>query len=235
MIAGLKLGEGGLPPEEGERFEQIGADISGTERRAAMAERDAVDRYVAAYMSDKVGAEFPGKISSVTHFGLFISLQETGADGLVPISTLPDDYYVHDPANHALVGQNRGKTFRLGDQVVVRIADADAATGSLALRLAEHADITARDLEERPRSGRRGQQNRRGSPGDRSHRHGSKPGFRSGPRDAAGPGGTSATKSTGKGAAKPGGKKKTTPKKQRKMVASDRVARSNAKRGDKPQ
>ena len=235
LIAGLKLGEGGLPPEEGERFEQIGADISGTERRAAMAERDAVDRYVAAYMSDKVGAEFPGKISSVTHFGLFISLQETGADGLVPISTLPDDYYVHDPANHALVGQNRGKTFRLGDQVVVRIADADAATGSLALRLAEHADITARDLEERPRSGRRGQQNRRGSPGDRSHRHGSKPGFRSGPRDAAGPGGTSATKSTGKGAAKPGGKKKTTPKKQRKMVASDRVARSNAKRGDKPQ
>ncbi|RCK28564.1 ribonuclease R [Thalassospira lucentensis] len=235
LIAGLKLGEGGLPPEEGERFEQIGADISGTERRAAMAERDAVDRYVAAYMSDKVGAEFPGKISSVTHFGLFISLQETGADGLVPISTLPDDYYVHDPANHALVGQNRGKTFRLGDQVVVRIADADAATGSLALRLAEHADITARDLEERPRSGRRGQQNRRGSPGDRSHRHGSKPGFRSGPRDAAGPGGTSATKSKGKGAAKPGGKKKTTPKKQRKMVASDRVARSNAKRGDKPQ
>lgn len=235
LIAGLKLGEGGLPPEEGERFEQIGADISGTERRAAMAERDAVDRYVAAYMSDKVGAEFPGKISSVTHFGLFISLQETGADGLVPISTLPDDYYVHDPANHALVGQNRGKTFRLGDQVVVRIADADAATGSLALRLAEHADITARDLEERPRSGRRGQQNRRGSPGDRNHRHGSKPGFRSGPRDAAGPGGTSATKSKGKGAAKPGGKKKTTPKKQRKMVASDRVARSNAKRGDKPQ
>ncbi|WP_102785054.1 ribonuclease R [Thalassospira sp. GB04J01] len=235
LIAGLKLGEGGLPSEEGERFEQIGADISGTERRAAMAERDAVDRYVAAYMSDKVGAEFPGKISSVTHFGLFISLQETGADGLVPISTLPDDYYVHDPANHALVGQNRGKTFRLGDQVVVRIADADAATGSLALRLAEHADITARDLEERPRSGRRGQQNRRGSPGDRSHRHGSKPGFRSGPRDAAGPGGASATKSKGKGAAKPGGKKKTTPKKQRKMVASDRVARSNAKRGDKPQ
>jgi len=235
LIAGLKLGEGGLPPEEGERFEQIGADISGTERRAAMAERDAVDRYVAAYMADKVGAEFPGKISSVTHFGLFIALQETGADGLVPISTLPDDYYVHDPANHALVGQNRGKTFRLGDQVVVRIADADAATGSLALRLAEHADITARDLEERPRSGRRGQQNRRGSPGDRSHRHGSKPGFRSGPRDAAGPGGTSATKSKGKGPAKPGGKKKTTPKKQRKMVASDRVARSNAKRGDKPQ
>ena len=234
LIAGLKLGEGGLPPEEGERFEEIGAEISGTERRAAMAERDAVDRYVAAYMADKVGAEFPGKISSVTHFGLFIALQETGADGLVPISTLPDDYYVHDAANHMLVGQNRGKTFRLGDQVVVRIADADAATGSLALRLAEHADITPRDLEERPR-GRRGQQKRRGSPGDRSHRHGSKPGFRSGPRDANGPGGKSATKSKGTGAAKAGGKKKTTPKKQRKMVASNRVARSSAKRGDKPQ
>lgn len=63
LIAGLKLGEGGLPPEDGERFEQIGEDISGTERRAAMAERDAVDRYVAAYMADKVGAEFPGRVS----------------------------------------------------------------------------------------------------------------------------------------------------------------------------
>jgi len=176
-------------------------------------------------MSDKVGAEFPGKISGVTHFGLFISLNETGADGLVPISTLPDDYYIHDAASHALVGQNRGKKFQLGDSVVVRIADADAATGSLALRLAEHADITARDLVERPR-GRKGQGKRRGSsPGDRSHRHGSKPGFRAGPRDGKGPGGTSATKSKGK--------KKTTPKKQRKLVASNRVTRNTAKRDDK--
>jgi len=229
LIAGLKLGEGGLTPEEGERFEQIGEDISGTERRAAMAERDAVDRYVAAYMSDKVGAEFPGKISGVTHFGLFISLNETGADGLVPISTLPDDYYIHDAASHALVGQNRGKKFQLGDTVVVRIADADAATGSLALRLAEHADITERDLIERPH-GRRGSAKRRGSPGDRSHRHGSKPGFRSGPRDAHGAGGASATKSKGK---KAGAKKKTTPKKQRKLVASNRAARNSAKQGPK--
>ncbi|HCK18966.1 MAG TPA: ribonuclease R, partial [Thalassospira sp.] len=94
---------------------------------------------------------------------------------------------------------------------------------------AEHADITERDLIERPR-GRRGSGKRRGSPGDRSHRHGSKPGFRSGPRDAHGAGGSSATKSKGK---KAGAKKKTTPKKQRKLVASNRAARNSAKQGPK--
>ena len=121
----------------------------------------------------------------------------------------------------------------MGDTVVVWIADADAATGSLALRLAEHADITERDLIERPR-GRRGSGKRRGSPGDRSHRHGNKPGFRSAPRDGTGADGTSATKSKGKGA-KAGGKKKTTPKKQRKLVASNRASRNTAKRGSKPE
>ena len=228
LIAGLKLGEGGLPTEDGERFEQIGEDISGTERRAAMAERDAVDRYVAAYMADKVGAEFPGRVSGVTHFGLFVSLQETGADGLVPISTLPDDYYVHDAIGHALVGQNRGKTFRLGDDVVVRIAEADAATGSLALRLAGHADITDRDLIERPR----GRGKRSGSPGDRSHRHGTKPGFRANPKDKSGAsgGGPRGGNPGSKPGAKAAGKKKTTPKKQRKLVASSRVARNTTKR-----
>ncbi len=228
LIAGLKLGEGGLPPEDGERFEQIGEDISGTERRAAMAERDAVDSYVAAYMADKVGAEFPGRVSGVTHFGLFVSLQETGADGLVPISTLPDDYYVHDAIGHALVGQNRGKTFRLGDDVVVRIAEADAATGSLALRLAGHADITDSDLIERPR----GRGKRRGSPGDRSHRHGTKPGFRANPKDKSGAsgGGPRGGNPGSKPGAKAAGKKKTTPKKQRKLVASSRVARNTIKR-----
>ncbi|AUG52756.1 ribonuclease R [Thalassospira marina] len=209
LIAGLHLGEGALRPQDGERFEQLGEDISGTERRAAMAERDSVDRYVAAYMADRVGAELPGKISSVTHFGLFVTLHETGADGLVPISTLPDDYYVHDAINHCLVGENRGKTFRLGDDVVVRVADADAATGSLSLRLADHADITARDLIERPRGRRTGPPRGKRSPGERNDRHGAKPGFRASAKKADG------KKSAGK---------KTTPKKQRKLRAANRAA-----------
>ncbi len=209
LIAGLKLGEGALRPQDGERFEQLGEDISGTERRAAMAERDSVDRYVAAYMADRVGAELPGRISSVTHFGLFVTLQETGADGLVPISTLPDDYYVHDAINHCLVGENRGKTFRLGDDVVVRVADADAATGSLSLRLADHADITARDLVERPRGRRSGPPRGKRSPGDRNDRHGAKPGFRASAKKAAG------KKADGK---------KTMPKKQRKLRTANRAA-----------
>ncbi|MFH1803717.1 MAG: ribonuclease R [Pseudomonadota bacterium] len=230
LIAGLRLGAGGLTHEEGERFEQIGEDISGTERRAAMAERDAVDRYVAAYMADKVGAEFPGRISGVTHFGLFVALSETGADGLVPISTLPDDYYVHDPANHCLVGQNRGKTFRLGDDVIVRIADADAATGSLALRLAGHAEMTARDLIEQPRSNR-GRGNPRGgpgkrNPGNRDRAHGAKPGFRA----AAKKSGLVVAGSDGKKQETgPDSKKKTLPKKQRRIRMANRrsVNRNN--------
>ncbi len=210
---------------------KFGEEFSGTEGRAARAERDGVDRYVAAYMADKVGGKFPGRIWGVTHFGLFVSLQETGADGLIPISTLPDDYYVHDAIGHSLVGQNRGKTFRLGDDVVVRIAEADATTGSLALRLAGHADVTERDLIEQPRA-RRGQNRLRGrSPGDRSHRHGSKPGFRANPKDSSSAsGGGPRDGKPAVGAAT--GKKKTTPKKQRKLVASSRVARKTTKRED---
>jgi ribonuclease R len=220
LIAGLRLGEGALRPEDGERFEQLGEDISGTERRAAMAERDSVDRYVAAYMADRIGAELPGKISGVTHFGLFVSLRETGADGLVPISTLPDDYYVHDPINHCLVGDKRGKTFRLGDDVVVRVADADTATGSLSLRLAEHADITSRDLLERPRFNKGGKGAPRGkrSPGDRNNRHGAKPGFRAAAKNTAA---KPDAKGPGAGA---GAGKKTTPKKQCKIRIGNRNA-----------
>ena len=68
------------------------------------AERDTIDRYVAAYLADRIGAEFRGRITGVTRAGLFVRLDETGADGLVPISTLGSDYFLHDPDRHTLVG-----------------------------------------------------------------------------------------------------------------------------------
>jgi ribonuclease R len=74
--------------------------------------------------------EFKGKISSVTRFGLFIMLDETGADGLVPMSYLPRDYYIHDEKRHALIGKETGRTFRLMDPVIVRLVEADSLRGS---------------------------------------------------------------------------------------------------------
>ena len=84
-----------------------------------------------------VGALKPGRIVSVTRFGLFVRLAESGADGLVPISRLPEDYYVHDEKRHALVGRRWGREFRLGVGYLVRIREADALTGSLTLDLVE--------------------------------------------------------------------------------------------------
>lgn len=135
LISALRLGPGGLPEGASAAFVETGEHISMTERRAAAAERDAQDRFVAAFLSDRVGANFAGRISGVTRFGLFITLDQTGADGLVPIRTLPSDYYIHDEARHRLVGRSSGRTYVLGDPIEVRLAEADAITGGLLLEL----------------------------------------------------------------------------------------------------
>jgi ribonuclease R len=135
LISGLGLGEGGLPNDAGGRFVDIGEHISLTERRAATAEREAVDRFTSAWMADRVGAVFKGRVNGVTRFGLFVTLSESGADGLVPISTLPSDYYVHDEKRHSLVGRRTGNTYRLGDAVEVRLAEAMPITGGLVFNI----------------------------------------------------------------------------------------------------
>ena len=129
LVSALRLGEDGLTG--GDDFPRIAEHISGTERRAAAAERDAVDRFTAAYLAERVGAVMPGRISGVTRFGLFVTLDESGADGLVPISTLPDDYYEHDEAGHRLVGRSSGLVFRLGDLVEARLLEANPLTGGI--------------------------------------------------------------------------------------------------------
>jgi ribonuclease R len=135
LIDGGKLGQGALPPDSFERFAEIGEHISLTERRAAAAERDALNRFTAIFLADRVGAEFNGRVNGVTRFGLFVTLDETGADGLIPVSTLPDDYYSHDEARHCLVGRRSGLIFSLGEQVEVQLAEANSLTGSLIFRL----------------------------------------------------------------------------------------------------
>ncbi len=140
LIAGCKLGDGALPAGEGERFAAIGEHISQTERRAAAAERDAIDRFVAAFLADRVGEIVPGRVAGVTRFGLFVRLDETGADGLVPITSLPNDFYDHDETNHALVGRRWGRVYRLGERVMVRLVQAEPLTGGLLLELIEGGD-----------------------------------------------------------------------------------------------
>jgi len=137
LIGGLRLGEGALPPVTPEQFAETGAHISDTERRAAAAERDALARYAALYLSDRVGGQFEGRVNGVTRAGLFVTLTETGADGLIPMRGLGDDFYVHDEVRHRLVGRRRGRSFTLGDSVRVRLAEANAVTGSLLFALIE--------------------------------------------------------------------------------------------------
>ena len=153
LIRGLGLGSGSLGGD-GSDFTEIGKHISMTERRAAVAERDAINRFTAAFLVDRVGAVFPGRINGATRFGLFITLDDTGADGLVPMRSLGDDYYVHDAAHHLLRGRRGGKTWRLGDAVRVRLAEADPDTGGIVFDLIDGGATGSRRPEKPPGKGK---------------------------------------------------------------------------------
>ncbi|MBT5373684.1 MAG: ribonuclease R [Rhodospirillaceae bacterium] len=135
LIDAQGLGKDGLGNEATARFAEIAEYISKTERRSEAAERDANDRYTVAYLAEKVGAKFYGRINGVTHFGLFVTLKDTGADGLVPIRSLGDDYYIHDEARHCLRGRNSGEVFSMGDLVEVRLAEANPVTGGMVFEI----------------------------------------------------------------------------------------------------
>jgi ribonuclease R len=131
LIRALGLGDDGLTDTEMATLTEIAEHITMAERRAMAAERDATDRYVAAFMEGREGAEFTGRITGVTRFGLFVRLAETGADGLVPVSTLGTEYFIHDDRAHALVGERSGRRWRLGAEVQVRLREATPITGGL--------------------------------------------------------------------------------------------------------
>ncbi len=131
LIAGLTPGEGVLRHADASDFEQRGAHVTATERRAALAERDAVERYITAHMADKIGGSFEARISGVTRFGLFVTLAETGASGLVPVSSLPDDLWIHDETAHALTGRRSHVSYHLTQAVQVRLTEAAPVTGGL--------------------------------------------------------------------------------------------------------
>jgi ribonuclease R len=135
LIAALGLGEGGQTPDEADRLDETAEHISMTERRSMAAERDTVDRYLAAYLAERAGAEFGGRIAGVARFGLFVKLDETGADGLIPVSSLGREYFRHDAASQSLRGEETGLVLGLGQRVTVRLVEAAPVTGGLILEL----------------------------------------------------------------------------------------------------
>lgn len=137
LIRAYGLGEGELTDEESVTIADIADHISKTERNSMEAERSAVDRFTASYLETRGHQEFTGRISGVTNFGLFIRLDENGADGLVPIRSLPKDYYEHNEKAHALIGKRTGRIFRLCAPVKIMIKEADRLTGSCILELVD--------------------------------------------------------------------------------------------------
>jgi ribonuclease R len=137
LIAGNRWGDDGLTPQEIEELGETAKQISDTERRSMVAERDTNDRYLAAFLADRVGAEFTGRISGVQRFGLFVKLDETGADGLIPIRSVGREFFHFDADSQTLMGADSGVTIGVGQRVTVRLAEADPMTGGLLLELLE--------------------------------------------------------------------------------------------------
>jgi ribonuclease R len=145
LIRALGLGEGALPDSEtAEHLSEVAAQISVTERRAMKAERETADRLIAHHLADRIGATFQGRISGVTRAGLFVKLDDTGADGLIPIRTLGTEYFNYDEARHALIGSRSGAMHRLGDVVDVRLVEAQPIAGALRFELLSEGQLVPR-------------------------------------------------------------------------------------------
>ncbi|TNF22798.1 MAG: ribonuclease R [Rhodobacteraceae bacterium] len=137
LISAHGWGDDGLSPEDIDKLEPTAAHISDTERRSMIAERDTTDRYLAAFLSERVGSDFTGRISGIARFGAFVKLDETGADGLIPMRSLGSEYFHFDRDTASLRGADTGLTITIGQRVTVRLAEAAPVTGGIALELLE--------------------------------------------------------------------------------------------------
>jgi ribonuclease R len=137
LVRSFKLGEGGLTDDESSRMSVLGEAISQAERRAMEAERETVDRYVAAFLSTRVGEILETRITGVASFGFFATVEGIGGDGLVPVSTLGDDYYRYDEAARTLTGDATGTVYAAGQTMQLRLAEASPISGALRFELVE--------------------------------------------------------------------------------------------------
>jgi len=137
LVSSYQLGDGGLPASDAEKFVEIGEHISTLERRAMEAERETIDRYVAAFLADKVGQILRCRITGVQPFGFFATVDDLGGDGLVPAAILGNEYFRYDEAARALIGEETGETFRVGQRLELKLVEANPASGALRFELSE--------------------------------------------------------------------------------------------------
>jgi ribonuclease R len=159
LVSFNKLGDGGLPPADAENFVEIGEHISVLERRAMEAERETIDRYVAAFLADRVGQILKCRITGVQPFGFFATVEDLGGDGLVPAAILGNEYFRYDEAARALVGEETGETYRVGQHLELKLVEANPASGALRFELPEGKFAAPPRLgprRDRVRSGKRG-------------------------------------------------------------------------------
>lgn len=150
LTRALSLGAGALPETETvETLGEVAANISATERRAMKAERETADRLIAHFLADRVGASFVGRIAGVVRAGLFVKLDDTGADGFIPVRTLGAEYFNYDESRHAMIGSRSGRMYRLGDSVEVRLVEAAPVAGALRFELLSEGQVIPRRGRER--------------------------------------------------------------------------------------
>jgi ribonuclease R len=160
LVKAYRLGDGGLPQGDEERFEQIGEQISMLERRAMEAERETIDRYVAAFLADRQGQLVECRITGVQPFGFFATVEDLGGDGLLLAKDLGQEYFRYDEGAKQLVGDETGEAYRVGQRLTLRLAEANPVSGSLRFELPEgsyggrQAALVRKDRQ-RP-TGRRG-------------------------------------------------------------------------------
>ncbi len=142
LIRACRLGDDGLPDMAPDALADVATRISAAERRAMLAERETIDRLIATHLADKIGEIFAGRIAGVTRAGLFVKLADTGADGFVPAATIGTEFFRYEEALHALVGSRSGETYRLGDSVAVKLAEAAPFAGALRFELVEGEDVS---------------------------------------------------------------------------------------------
>jgi ribonuclease R len=137
LVAAYGLGPGGLTDDEAAGMERIGESISRLERRAMEAERDTIDRYVAAFLAEKVGEIVETRITGVQNFGIFATVAGIGGDGLLPVRDLGSEYFRYDEAARKLVGETSGDEYAIGQVLQLRLAEANPVSGALRFELPE--------------------------------------------------------------------------------------------------
>jgi ribonuclease R len=159
LVAAYKLGDGGLTDVDASSMAKTADHVSMTERRAMEAERDTTDRYVAAFLSTRIGEVLPTRITGVAKFGFFAQVVGLGGDGLVPVSTLGDERFVYDEATRVLEGIETGTRYTAGMRLELRLAEANPITGALRFEL-PLGEGQIRPRNDRVRTGRRAGQSR---------------------------------------------------------------------------